>query len=184
MIRSSHCFKARRHSTDDLQRSGNPAQARFLSDNILESDAICESKCGRRCAKRIEFALRLGQSVALPGSQIAFQINTVQVNTIKPHYTVLVNTIKLHHTRQHLGNISPPRFIAAGIFFVTHKKGLIGIFVIICRLECCQRYTIVPPINHKCAFFDKIYIILCRFLGRITKSYFDKIYCNYFYFVI
>ncbi len=33
------------------------------------------------------------------GSQIAFQINTVQVNVIKPHYTALVNVTENAHRR-------------------------------------------------------------------------------------
>ncbi len=35
----------------------------------------------------------------LRGSQIAFQINTVQVNVIKPHYSALVNVIEYAHRR-------------------------------------------------------------------------------------
>ncbi len=29
----------------------------MIKSNVSESDAICESKHGRRCAKRIEFVL-------------------------------------------------------------------------------------------------------------------------------
>ncbi len=32
-----------------------------------------------------------------PGSQIAFQINTVPVSIIKPHYTVIVNVTECAH---------------------------------------------------------------------------------------
>ncbi len=63
-------------------------------------DAICESKRhGTRSEAECAVTLRLGQSAALPGSQIAFQINTALVNTIKSHYTALVNVTEYAHRR-------------------------------------------------------------------------------------
>ncbi len=60
---------------DSVQRYGGAVLARLTKYNVSESDAICESKCGR----------------SPPGSQIAFQINTALVNTIKQHHAALVN---------------------------------------------------------------------------------------------
>ncbi len=64
-------FKSRR----TRQRNRARAKARLIKNNVPASDAICESnRHGIFREAECAVPIRLGQSAALPGSQIAIQI--------------------------------------------------------------------------------------------------------------